>query len=378
MARVRAGLAGLLIVGLAGCGGSSSTPGSPTASVAAPATTLPSPAPLVSPTPAPSRATGWRVLSTRSDLGPGHLADVTTFRGSLIAVGVTDAGLGVIWSSPDGVVWTSMAGKVALEGIHLRSVAAGDAGIVAVGWNDLGAVALFSPDGVSWTSEPLPDSHPGSSIVSVAWRQGRFVAVGGGGEPLAVVSWLSDDGRAWRPVSIVEEGNQASLNSVAAGPDGFVADGMHGGHGVVWVSATGATWSRVDLPISAADDPGRLRYAGGTFFLPISGGGAWLSTDGRHWSKTIVPGFGMGLFDIAAVPGGWVAVGRSSEGPGAVATAGSDPTRWTLRPADPALAGVLPAAVLVSPSGDYLVGVGMSLSDESVFLFADPAALVGP
>jgi hypothetical protein len=184
----------------------------------------------------------------------------------------------------------------------------------------------------------------------------------------------------WKPVSIVAEGNQASLNSVAAGPSGFVADGMHGGHGVVWVSTAGETWSRVDLPITAADDPGRLRYAGGKFFLPVSGGGVWISTDGRHWSKTTVPRFGVGVFDIAAIPGGFVAVGRSSEGsePGVVASADSNLTRWTLLPADPALDGVLAAAVLVSPNRAYLVGVGMSLSDESVFLLADPSSLVSP
>jgi hypothetical protein len=381
MARVRIGLAGLLIVSLVGCGGSSSTSGSPAASVVAPATTAPSMVrPTVSATPSPSPTTGWRVVSTRSDLGPGRLKDVTTFRGSLIAVGATDAGLGVIWSSADGEVWRSIAGSTPLDGIVLQSVAAGDAGIVVVGWSDGGAVVLFSPDGVSWASEPLPGSHRGSSIESVAWRQGRFLAVGGGGEPFAVVSWRSEDGRVWKPVSIVAEGNQASLNSVAAGPSGFVADGMHGGHGVVWVSTAGETWSRVDLPITAADDPGRLRYAGGKFFLPVSGGGVWISTDGQHWSKTTVPRFGVGVFDIAAIPGGFVAVGRSSEGsePGVVASADSNLTRWTLLPADPALDGVLAAAVLVSPNRAYLVGVGMSLSDESVFLLADPSSLVSP
>jgi hypothetical protein len=89
---------------------------------------------------------------------------------------------------------------------------------------------------------------------------------------------------------------------------------------------------------------------------------------------------GVGVFDVAAIPSGFVAVGRSSEGnqPGVVATADSDLTRWTLQPADPVFDGALASAVLVSPDGAYLVGVGTSVSGESVFLLADPSALVSP
>jgi len=292
----------------------------------------------------------------------------------------------VIWSSPDGEVWRSIAGATPLDGVHLQAVAAGDPGIVVVGWSETDAVALFSPDGISWSRRPLPGSHPGSSIVSVAWHQGRFVAVGGGGEPGAVVSWMSDDGRTWVPVSIFAEGNQASLNSVAAGPDGFVADGMYRRHPATWTSPDGKGWKRSDLPGSTAADPGRLRFAGGRFFLPLAGGELLSSTDGQHWSRTTVPGFGVGVFDVAAIPGGFVAVGRSSEGsepipgsyiPGVVATAEGDLTRWTLQPADAVMSGALPSSALVSPDGRYLVGVGMSISGESVFLLPDPSVILG-
>jgi hypothetical protein len=305
---------------------------------------------------------------------------VTTFRGSLVAVGATDDALGVIWSSTDDEVWKSIAGATPLDGMLLYAVAVGDPGIVVVGWTDNGAVVLFSPDGISWSRQQLPGSHPGSSIESVAWRQGRFVAVGGGGEPGATVSWMSDDGRTWTRVSIIEEGNQASLNSVAAGPDGFVADGGFRGHAAAWTSPDGTAWKRSDLPGQLDGDSGRLRYVGGRFLLPVGAGDLWSSTDGRRWIKTTVPGFGVGVFDVAAIPGGFVAVGRSSEGsqPGVVATADSDLTRWTLQPDDTALYGALASSVLVSPDSAYVVGVGMSIYGESVFLLADPSALVSP
>lgn len=61
-----------------------------------------------------------------------------------------------------------------------------------------------------------------------------------------------------------------------------------------------------------------------------------------------------------------------------MATADSDLTGWTLQPADTAFDGAMVDAVLVSPGVEYLVGVGISVSGGSVFLLADPAALLSP
>jgi hypothetical protein len=301
---------------------------------------------------------------------------VATFRGSLYAVGATDQALGVIWSSLDGVAWKSIGQAVPLDGMLLSSIAASDGGLVVVGWSEAGAVALFSPDGISWSRRELPGSHRGSSVESVAWRGGRFVAVGGGGEPNAVVSWTSDDGRTWTPLSIVAEGNQASLNSVAAGPDGFVVDGLHRARASVWTSPDGTAWKRADLP-GPRIDPGRLRYAGGHFFLSTADGHILSSADGQHWTTSTVPGADF-LFDVAAVPGGLVAAGRPADSSsGVFATAEiANLTHWTLQPADPALDGAIAAAVVASPAGAYLVGVGNGGLNGSVFLHGDPATLV--
>jgi len=380
-ARVNIGLAGFLIASLAGCGGSPATSTPPKGSVVATAKTAPSPvAPTASPVLSPAPQIGWRAISTPSDLGSAQLRDLAPFQGSLVAVGATDDALGVIWSTTDGQAWMSSAGPTTLDGMLLAAVAVGDPGIVVVGWSETDAIALFSPDGISWSRQQVPGSHPGSSIVAVAWQRGRFVAVGGGGEPGAAVSWMSTDGRVWTRVSIIEEGNQESLNGVAAGPDGFVVDGTHRGRAAVWTSSDGNAWKRTDLPGSTADDPGRLRYAGGHFFLPVTGGDLFTSTDGQLWLRTTVPGFGVGVFDVASIPGGFIAVGRSSEGsqPGVVATSDGDLTRWTLQPADPVFDGALAVGALAWPDGAQLVGIGNSLSGESVFLLADPAALVNP
>ncbi len=387
----RIGVGGALLVVAAaivvGCGASTISSGSPNASTAAPPSTsapsltaAASPTAIVTPTPsAPVDApVSWQGVDIRTDLGPGHLRDVASFRGSLIAVGAGDAGVGWIWSSPDGEAWTSISGSLALDGMRLNSIAVGDQGIVAVGWMDSGAVALFSPDGISWSRRPLPGSHPGSSAMSVAWRAGRFVAVGGGGEPNAAVSWQSADGTSWTRAFIVTEGDQESLASVVDGPAGFIVAGARGGHGTTWTSADGQTWTRADLPGSIRADPGRLRFVGGTLFLPDADGMLWTSSDGRHWARTTVPGFGVGVFDVAAIPGGLIAVGRSGDGdePAVVATAGSDPMAWTAQPIEPARGGALEAAILMAPDGQSLIGVGMNIAGETVFSLAHPASLL--
>lgn len=380
MARSSAGLAGLLTIAVAGCGGPAEPSALPSDSAGVTASpTISTPAPTATATVAP-QVSRWRVISTRETLGPAHLMEMTIFREALVAVGAIDDARGVIWSSSDGEVWTSIAGSAPLDGVRLRTVAAGTPGIVVAGSIESDAIAMFSPNGTTWSSAELPGSHRGSSIVSIAWGPDGFVAVGGGGEPEAVVAWRSTDGLAWAPVSLFEEGHAASLNSVVRGPNGFLADGLYDGHPATWGSSEGVSWDRHDLPGTDDDDPGRLRFAGGRYFLPASDGRIWSSLAGREWVSMSVPGFGIGMLDIVGIPGGFVAVGRSSEGsqPGVVATAGSDPTSWTLEPADPALGGVVISALRLLPDGVRLIGVGTSLSGESVFVLPDAGALLGP
>jgi hypothetical protein len=370
MNRLSLGLAGLLILSVVGCEQAASPSSSVVPSAVALAT---SSLPPVLPSPSPYQ--GWRLLPTQADLGHARLYDMTTLRGVLVAIGSTDGGMGVIWSSTDGQIWKSIAGTTPLDGLRLRAFAVGDPGIVVVGEADTNAVILFSPDGLVWSREQVPGGHPGSSAISVAWGHGRFVAVGGGGEPLAAVSWSSADGRAWARISIIQEGTQSSLTSVVAGPDGFLADGMEGGRAALWASLDGTAWTPSSLPGSPTDEPGRLRYTGGHFILPVfSAGGVWSSTDARHWVRTTVPGFA-DVFDVTAIRGGFVAVGASSD-TGAVAIADSRLTGWTLLPADPVFSAAIASTVAISPDGAYLVGVGAGSESLNTYLFADPSRLL--
>jgi hypothetical protein len=377
MARLPIALAACLL-SVAACGTSPVPSGTTAPSVAPTATTSPTASPSPTAAPSPSPVTGWVLLPTQASMGATHLKDIATFRGALVVIGSTDPGVNGIWSSTDAMAWTSIAAPAVLVGFRLMSIAVGDPGIVIVGESDTAAIAVFSADGIAWSRHVLPNSHPGSSAVSVAWARGRYVAVGGGGEVNATVAWTSADGLAWTPLSILKPGEAASLNSVAAGPDAWAIDGMTNGHPLVWTSADAKTWTQASLPGSSSDDAGRMRYTGERFIFSITGGGLWSSTDAKHWAKTVVPGFGVGAFDVTAIPGGFVAVGRSFEDnqPGAVAVADANLTHWRVLPSDPVFDGGIAASVTVSPDGAYVVGVGFQLDNRSVFLFANPSRLL--
>jgi hypothetical protein len=385
MARLFAGLAGLAglatcVVCLAACGPTPTALSTATPAGAAPTGSAePTASPTVGPTQSPNMASGWTMLRTERGVDAVHLYDIATFRGALIAIGSSDLAVGSIWSSVDAKAWTSIGDASALKGVSLRSVAVSDSGLVVVGWTETTAVALSSPDGIAWSQHVLPSSHPGSSAISVAWARGRYVAVGGGGEANATVAWTSVDGVAWAALPIVKSGEAVSLSSVAAGPLAYVIDGMELRGPVVWTSSDGMTWTRAALPGSAQDDAGRSRYTGGRFVFSVAGG-LWSSTDGRHWAKTVVPGLGVGIFDVAALPGGFVVVGRSTgdNQPGAVAVIDANLSSAIVLPLDPVFQWGVASAVTLSPDGAYVVAVGFQLDGNDVFLFADPAALFNP
>jgi hypothetical protein len=307
---------------------------------------------------------------------------VATFHGALVAVGnaTADTPRGAIWCSADGLAWRTCPGTPSLEGMTLASVAVGEPGLVVTGASEAGAVALISADGVSWSRTDLPDTKH-LTANAIAWHDDRFVALGVDyeNESSPAFAWTSPDGRSWTRVSNVEGPRAAQVTGLVAVPEGFVAGGSALGRVAIWTSRDGQAWTRSSPAGALRGDPGRLRLVGGHLFLPV-GQNLWTSSDARHWFRTTVPGFGNGVFAVGAIPGGFVAVGRSSEGDqaGVVAIAGADLSHWTLQPADPAFDGALALDVIMSPDGRHLVGVGNSVAGPSVFVHADPAGLVQP
>ena len=149
-------------------------------------------------------------------------------------------------TSADGSTWTlndPQAPEFVAGWMH--DVAAGPAGIVAVGETALAPTVWYSADGGSWTRLPDAISPSSASIRSVATGPGGFVAVGDDGD--TALAWVSSDGRSWRQSPASPSLERARMLWVRWLGSSFVATGeTASGDGVAWESPDGDAWTRLD------------------------------------------------------------------------------------------------------------------------------------
>jgi hypothetical protein len=111
---------------------------------------------------------------------------------------------------------------------------------------------LSSADGRSWTGidAALGD---GSYVYNMAWRDGRFTAVGGTGIGQPAV-WTSVDGRDWVGVATLGAVSGVDLYTVQAGPAGWLILGRDGqrSNAIGWTSADGLCWSMLPEEVDGA------------------------------------------------------------------------------------------------------------------------------
>lgn len=147
------------------------------------------------------------------------------------------------------------------------------------------------------------------------------------------------------------------------------------------LSTPSLAWNVQRLEVSTFDGsafPAALAYARGRFVAvggrdcdwpdpPACWGGVWTSSDGASWAKlerspalevgtfTWESGPGQGLLDVAAGPGGFVAIGYGVGG--AAAWYSLDGLVWSLAPADGAFDAARIHGVASTPAGWAIVGV---------------------
>ena len=175
------------------------------------------------------------------------MSAVTAGGPGLVAVGRDPLGAAV-WTSRDGLAWFRVphSDEVFGGGDHLemRSVTVGGPGLVAVGSEWERAVVWTSADGVTWSRVPPDeavfgggsDSFYGDMAMSAVTAGGPgLVAVGW--DPLGAVVWTSIDGITWFRITHDEAvfGGQPvrpdlEMRSVTVGGPGLVAVGAHGVH----------------------------------------------------------------------------------------------------------------------------------------------------
>jgi hypothetical protein len=111
----------------------------------------------------------------------------------------------------------------------------------------------FSEDGRAW-AESAVTLGDGSYVYNLAWRDGRYTAVGGYGIGLPTV-WTSTDGRQWDQIEQLTSLSGVDLYTVEAGPAGWVILGRdsQGAGSVGWTSLDGLCWTSLPPFVSGGD-----------------------------------------------------------------------------------------------------------------------------
>jgi hypothetical protein len=244
----------------------------------------------------------------------GPLVDVTKGNGVYVAVG----GGGTVLRSLDGVTWQR---QFSGEG-HFHAVVYAQNMFVAVGVSSTasGSVGFVttSRNGIHWDRRY---ALPGDFINDIAFGHGQFVAAGTGGLFGEATVYTSPNGVEWTRQSL--GGMGAVVNSIATGPNGFVAVGQDGSSSA-WVSADGSAWTQQSITapgllLGLVYAHGQFVAVGGDFF---SSGAIVTSPDGQTWTqRSTTAGH---LNAVAGGPNGFLAVGSG----GSVITS-ADGASWT-------------------------------------------------
>ena len=233
--------------------------------------------------------TSWtRAASSPSFVGHG-MASIAS-NGSTLVVG----DVGLFWVSTDGRTWEASApiSTYALACQIYGALSPGGPGFVAVGTDgcDFGGSAntvVTSTDGLTWSEVPAT-AFTGAKVSGVAAGSAGLVAVGTASTGPAV--WTSSDGRAWTRVPTAQTSASGRMLDVAAGGPGFVAVGSDGTRAACWTSTDGRVWQE-QPPSTALDNASMTRVvATGTVLIALGessagDGVAWTSSDGSSWTR---------------------------------------------------------------------------------------------
>jgi uncharacterized delta-60 repeat protein len=235
---------------------------------------------------------------TSSTSGPTYDLYAATFgNNTFVSVGTR----GTILTSTDGASWTNA--DLGTTGNYFYGAAYGNNTFVVVGDAGEGGRSIFtSSDGITWSNNTPSGTEWISTLWSVTFGNGTFVAVGSSG---AIVT--STDGIDWTSNDF---GTYDNLNAVAFGNGVFVAVGSSG---TILTSSNGIDWTSRDSGSSNT-------FYGVTFgnntFVAVGdagdGGRSILTSgDGITWTSRISTYSLSTLYGVTFGNGSFVAAGES-------------------------------------------------------------------
>lgn len=332
--------------------------------------------------------------------GQADLLDVAAGGPGLVAVGYLARDFRAdAWHSPDGVTWTRVGDFPADESSVASAVAAGEAGLAAVGVAGPDASVWTSADGRAWRRLELPAFHDATQVrmtAVAAWR-GGFVAAGYTGSlvgPVRAAFWTSPDGRDWRRIADSTAFLDARVAGVATTADGaaLVAVGASGDAkaatgAAAWRSDDGETWRRAADSTSLHGAVMNSVAAGSDMLVAVGSDLAavravtWESADGLTWTQApdaaALDNFGLKIEirDVSKTGSGYVAGGHylfGTQFPSAAVWTSDDGRSWTRAADVPAFSqGKIQG---VAAGGPGLVAVGSFGSPD----FSIPTVWVSP
>ncbi len=285
----------------------------------------------------------WRKLAADDPLA--QVRKVIRWSGGFIALGqdqaAGDTSWTPVWTSSDGVTWTSLDPSVFGSGTIIFDVAelpdGGLAALTGAGWAD----GLTTVPAQSWTSSDARTwtAHPGPDIIALSGLQSnnRPLLTAGPAGVIASSYWrpttaaISSDGITWTALPDTALPDGFAMGGLAGTTDGYVAvgatpiDADHDQGTAIW-SSDGLHWTQAPQLVAragivlASSGPtwgatglwtGRSGFLahGGVFGAP----GAeiwWQSSDGQSWQHlTGYPPLGPTQGEgegVGGAPNGWV------------------------------------------------------------------------
>ena len=238
----------------------------------------------------------YEVDSTRNSFGSSSINSICYGNGKFVAGGMS----GKMAYSSDGITWTQVSDSP-FGSSSIYSVYHGNGKFVAGGTS--GKMA-YSTDGVNWTAVTDSTFGNNTTIFSICYEKGKYVAVGGYRASSTTITTYhgkmaySTDGVTWTSIDISAFRNyriysicygNGKFVAVGGRPDKIIQGTSTGAGGKMAYSTDGVTWTEVTNSYFETSEIYSVYHGNGKFVAGGMSGKMAYSTDGVNWTEVDSP-----------------------------------------------------------------------------------------